>query len=148
MQRYGEAEIGDERERVRRIDGKRGEQGKDLPKEIILQPHLFLLGHLRSVDQNNALLGQHLPKLAPALLLIARQRPHGFPDPAELFGGRQPVRALDRDAGTQLALEAGDADHEELIEVVGGNREKPDPLQQGMGVVGGLLEHPAIEMQP
>src|SRR5262249_2651111 len=60
----------------------------------------------------------------------------------------EPVRALDRDAGAQLALEAGNADHEELIEIVGGNRQKPDALEQGMGVVCRFLEDPAVELQP
>ena len=119
-----------------------------LPKKVILQPGLLFLGHLRPLDQNDTLLGQHLAKLAPALLLIPRQHPDRIPDADELFGGRQPVRALDRNSGTQLALEAGDADHEEFIEVVGGDREKTDPLEQGMGVIGGFLEHPAVEMQP
>jgi hypothetical protein len=148
MEGDGKAEIGDERERVRRVDGEGSEQGKNLPKKMIFQPGLLPLGHLRPLDQNDTLLGQHLSELAPALLLIPRQHPDGIPDADELFGGRQPVRALDRNSGTQLALEAGDAHHEELIEVVGGDREKTHPLEQGMGVIGGFLEHSAVEMQP
>ena len=133
---------------MRRIDGKRSEQGKNLSKEIILEPGLFLLRHLRPVDQHDALLGQGLPKLPPALLLIPCQHAHGFSDAGKLFGGRQSVGAFDGNSSPQLALEAGHADHEKLVEVIGGNREEPDPLKQGMGVIGGFFEHPAVEMQP
>jgi hypothetical protein len=46
------------------------------------------------------------------------------------------------------ALEAGHAHHEELVEIVGGNRQKPNALKQGLGVVRSLLEHAAIELEP
>src|SRR5215475_7803327 len=104
---------------MRRIDGKRSQQGKDLAEKMILEPGLLFLRHLRPVDQNDALLGQHLPKLAPALLLIARQHPDRLRDPRELLGRSEAVRALDGDAGAQLTLEAGNANHEELVEIVG-----------------------------
>ena len=79
------------------------------------------------------LLGQHLAQLAPALLLIAGQRRDRLADARELLGRRQPVRALGGDARAHLALEAGDADHEEFVEVVGRDRQEPHPLQQRMG---------------
>ena len=62
--------------------------------------------------------------------------------------GRQPVRALGRDAGAHLALEAGDPDHEEFVEVVGRDRQEPDLLEQRMLGILGLLQHAAIEVQP
>ena len=148
LQRNGEAEIGDERERMRRVDGERREQGKDLPQEVILEPALFLLRDVRPVDQHDALLGQHPAKLEPALLLVGPQRRDRLPDAGELLGRGQAVRRLDGDAGAQLALEAGDADHEELVEIVGRNRQEPHPLEQRMGLVGRLFEHPPVEMEP
>ena len=102
LQRNGEAEIGNERERMRRIDGERRQQRKDLPEKIVLEPDLLFLRHLRSVDQHDALLGQHLPKLAPALLLVAGEHADRLGDAGELLGRGQPVRALDGDAGAQL----------------------------------------------
>ena len=120
---------------MRGIDGERGQQRKNLPKEMVFEPGLFFFRHIRRFDQHDALLGQHLPQLAPALLLIACQHADGLSDAGELFRRGEPVRALDRNAGAQLALEAGNADHEEFIEVVGGNRQKPNTLEQGMGLL-------------
>ena len=37
---------------------KRREQREDLAQEIILEPGLLLLGHVRALDQDDALLGQ------------------------------------------------------------------------------------------
>src|SRR6516165_6494107 len=76
------------------------------------------------------------------------QRADGLSDAGKLFRRGEPVRALDRNAGALLALEAGNADHEEFVEVVGGNRQKPNTLEQGMGVVCRLLEHAAVELEP
>ena len=148
LQRDGEAEVGDERERMRRIDGERSEQGKNLPQELIFEPGLFLFRHLRPIDQHDASGGEHLPQLVPALLLIARQHRDGLSDARELLGRGEPVRRLDRDAGPLLALEAGDAHHEEFVEVVGRDRQEADTFEQRMGIVRRLLEHPAIEVQP
>ena len=67
---------------------------------------------------------------------------------SELFRRGEPVRALDGNAGAQLRFEAGHAHHEELVQIVGGNREEPDALEQGLGVVRGLLEHAAVELEP
>ncbi len=148
LQRDGEAEIGNERERVRRIDRERRQQRKDLPQEVLLEPGPFPLGDIRPVDQHDPLLRQHLAQFAPALLLVAGQHRNRLGDAHQLLGRRQPVRALEGDAFAHLAAQAGDADHEEFVEVVGRDRQKPHPLQQRMGLVGGLLEHPAVEMQP
>src|SRR5262249_25778956 len=52
------------------------------------------------------------------------------------------------DAGAAVAFEAGSAEHEKLIEIVGGNRQKPNTLEQGMGVGCRFLEDPAVELQP
>src|SRR5947207_3341955 len=89
-----------------------------------------------------------MPELPPALLLIARQRCHRFRDAHELLGGRQSVRALDADTRPQQALEPGNADHEELIEVVRADRQKPHAFEQWMGVVTSFLEHTPVELQP
>src|SRR3712207_9453620 len=43
------------------------------------------------------------------------------------------------------ALQAGDADHVELVEVAGEDRQELHPLQQGEGVVLRQLEHAGVE---
>ena len=62
--------------------------------------------------------------------------------------GRQAIRTALGDALAHLGLDAGDPDHEELIKVIGGNRQKSHPFQRGMARIDRLLQHPAIEVQP
>jgi hypothetical protein len=80
--------------------------------------------------------------------LVGRQASDRFADARQLLRRGQSVRALLDDALGHLVLQAGDADHEEFVEVVGGNRQEPQPLQHRMALVFGLLQHAAVEMQP
>jgi hypothetical protein len=147
-QRDGEAQVGNERKRVGRINRKRREQGKDLAQEMILQPRLLLFSQIRAIDQHDAIIREQLPQLTPALLLVACQNSNRIRDAGELLGGGEPVWAPDADPRAQLPLEAGHPDHEEFIEIVGGDGEKPDPFQQRMRLVSGFLEHTTIELEP
>jgi hypothetical protein len=148
LQRNCEAEIGDERKRVRGIDGERREQREDMAQEMILEPGLLLFGHVRPLDQGDTLPDQGLAKLAPAFLLIAGQSRHRLGDQAQLLGRGETVGTLGGDAGLELSLEAGHPDHEEFIEVVGRNGQEAHPLEQRMRAIVRFLEHPAIEMEP
>ena len=139
LQGDGGAEIGNERERMRRIDRERRQQRKNVGKEIILEPCLFRLGDLGTVDQHDAGFGERLADLAPLRLLIRHQDRHRFGDAGQLLGGRQSFRAAGGDAFAQLRAETGDAHHEELVEIVGGDRQKFQPLQQRVSAIGGLL---------
>ena len=69
-------------------------------------------------------------------------------DQVQLFLGGKAVGAALGRAVFDALQEAGDAHFDKLVEIIGGNREEPDPLKQGMGVIGGFFEHPAVEMQP
>ena len=89
-----------------------------------------------------------LAQLAPARLLMAREHRDRLADAAELFGRRQPVGALGGDTLAYLAFQAGNPDHEKLVEIVGGNRQETHPFEQRVGNVLGLLEHATIEMEP
>ena len=84
----------------------------------------------------------------PLPLLIAGKLRHRFDDAGKLLVRRQPVRTLFSDALAHLALEAGDAHHEEFVEVIGRDGEKAHPLEHRMVLVGGLFQHPAIKVQP
>ena len=148
LQREREAEIGNERERMRRIDRQRREQREDVGEEMLLQPGALGLLELRAVDQRDADGGEFGPQFDPALLLIARQLRNRLADARELLARRQPVRARHRDALAHLAFKARHAHHEEFVEVAGGDRQEAHPLQKRMVFVGGLFEHPAVEVQP
>ena len=52
------------------------------------------------------------------------------------------------EAGRDPALETGDADHEELVEVAGEDREEPGPLEQRHVFVHGQLQDALVELQP
>ena len=98
LQRDGEAEIGNERERMRGIDGQRRQQWEYVSEEVLFQPVAFRLLEVASFDQNNIGRRERRTKLEPALLLIAGELRDRFADPRELLRGREPVRALGRDA--------------------------------------------------
>ena len=73
IQRHGQAEITDERERVGRIDGERGQQWIDLLHEQLFQPNPFAVGHFLGFDDGNARLAQSHTEIAPADLLLLHQ---------------------------------------------------------------------------
>jgi hypothetical protein len=148
LQGNGEPEIGNERERMRRVDRKRRQHREDVREEIILKPGAIRLFECRAFDQHNGFLREILAQFLPALLLIAGELGDFPRDRGQLLGRRQAVRAADGDVGAHLPLEAGDADHEELVEVVGRDRQEADPFQQRMGRVLGLFEHPPVELKP
>ena len=148
MQRDGEAEARDEREGMRRIDRERRQQRKNVVEEVILDPGPLGLGDVAAVDQNDADVGEDSAQIAPDRLLVDGELRNRFVDHDQLFRGRQPVGAALGNALANLGLDAGDPDHEELVKVIGGNRQEPDPLQCGMAGIDRFLEHPAVEMQP
>src|SRR3546814_1361202 len=70
-----------------------------------------------------------------------------FPD-TTLFRSSEAVRGAFLDIEQLLALEAGHADHEEFVEVVAGDGEEAQPLEQRMGGIARFLQHPPVEGQP
>src|SRR5262249_15454091 len=65
LQRDAEAEIGNERERMRRVDRERRQHREDVIEEVILEPGALRLGEITAVDQDDALLAQVLAQRAP-----------------------------------------------------------------------------------
>ena len=70
VQRDGEAEARDERERMRRIDRQRRQQRENIVEEVILDPGPLGLGDVAAIDQNDADLGQDAAQVAPDRLLV------------------------------------------------------------------------------
>ena len=133
---------------MRRVDRERRQQRENIVEEMILDPASLGLGDVAAIDQNDADLGQDAAQIAPDRLLVGGQLRDRLVDEDKLFGRGQTVRTALGNALPHLGLDAGDADHEELIKVIGGNRQKPHPLQRGMAGIDRFLQHPAIEMQP
>ena len=117
-------------------------------EEVILDPGPLGLGDVAAVDQHDADVGQDVAQVAPDRLLVLGEPRHRLVDHVQLLERRAAVGAAFGDAFADLGLDAGDADHEEFIKVIGRNRQESHPLQRGMAGIDGFLQHPAIEMQP
>jgi hypothetical protein len=90
---------------------------------------------------------EHVGEQRP--VLDRDQLAHELGDALELLGWRHaigPGAALD--AGLHLLLQAAYPHHEELIEVRAEDCQKLQPLEQWHLGVLGLLQHPAIELEP
>ena len=143
-----EAEVGDEREGMRRIARDRGEDGKHLLHEVLVEPDPFLVTELRLVEHVDSRLAHLGHQRLPAVLLLVHQGVSAVGDRGELLGRGHPVLARHRDAGLHLAVEARDPDHVELVEVGGGDGEEPHPFQKRHPRVPRFLEHPFVEREP
>ena len=119
LERERETEIGDEGKRVGRIDGQRRQHGEDVKEKIILQPLAVAGGQRGDVADDDTRPLELGPQRAPALLLCGDQLGDPRADPLELLGRREAVVGQLRHAGEHLTNQAGDADHEEFVEVVG-----------------------------
>ena len=69
-------------------------------------------------------------------------------DPAQRLGWGEAVRAAGVDPGVDLVVHAGDADHEELVEVGDEDGEELHPLHQRQRLVAGELEDAVVELEP
>ena len=144
-----EREAGDVGERVGRVDGQRREHREDAVLEEPLAELLLLAVEVLPAHQVDAVgrqLGHQVDaeELGVALALLGGADPDRLQHVARHHPGRRPHGHAGRDP----ALEAGDADHEELVEVAGEERHRPDPLEQRQALVLGHLEQPQVEAQP
>ena len=96
----------------------------------------------------HAFAGQRVAQPLPGLLLASHQFVGTLVDLAQLLARCQTFLAWQLDAGGDLTPKPGDADHEELIQVAGGNRQKPQLFEQRMIPVFGLAQYAFIEGEP
>jgi len=69
-------------------------------------------------------------------------------DGGELLVGGRAVGGKDGDASGELLLDAGDADHKELVKVGGEDREELDAFEERMAGIEGFLEDAEVELEP
>ncbi|CAM5702535.1 hypothetical protein MAUB1S_04071 [Mycolicibacterium aubagnense] len=144
-----DAQAADERKRVRRVDGQRCQHREHLIVEICGQLGLLALVELAPVHDGDALLGQRrTDRFTEHRGLPGRDLLGAFADPTQLLARGQPVRRPDRQAGLVTALQPGDPNHVELIEIRREDRQKLGLLQQRQRPVGSERQHPGIEVQP
>jgi hypothetical protein len=113
---------------------------------VILEPASFRLGEVVAVHEHDARLRQGGTQIAPDRLLVGGELRNRLVDEDKLLGRGHAVGAAFGDTFADLCLDAGDADHEEFVKVIGGNRQEADPLQRGMAGIDRLFEYPAVEM--
>ena len=144
----GEAEIGDEGKGMRRIDGERGQHRENLLAEMLVEPGAVGVGDLVGLDHRDAGLAQLGAHRRPHRLLVGDQQLGHLVDLGDLLRRGQAVGGMGRNALLDHALEARDADHEELVEVGSGDRQKAQALEQRMAAVARLREDAAVEGEP
>ena len=137
----------DVRERVPGIHGKRREHREDLVVEPAPQ-RLVVVRDLVVVEDLHALGRELVVDARPDRRVVRDEPADAATDRVELLGGGHPVRGVRRRACLDLAPEAGHADLEELVEVVGEDREELDPLEQWGPAVACLVEHAGVELDP
>ena len=146
-----EAEIGDERERMRRIDRERRQHREDLVEEMVLEPgrgrpccSVVARRPARCSARRSS-----LAQLAPARLLVAGQR--STPPRRCARAARSGVRP----SGLFVAMPArtwplrpATRTMKNSSRLLARDRQEAQPLEQRMVGVLGLLQHAAIELQP
>ena len=133
---------------MRRVDGERREDGEDVGVEMVLQPGHVIAAEVVGIDEQDAGHGEVAPQLAPPPLLLGGEVGHALADLDQLLRRRQAVLGRFRHALADFLAQTSDAHHEELIEVGRGNRQEAQLLEERMVAVRGLLEDPAVELQP
>jgi hypothetical protein len=144
-----EGEARDVGERVHRVDGERHQHGEDLLVEEVAELDALGIGELVPADDVDALVGElwaHAvveDRRVPLLQLVGLGA-----DGVEGHLRRDASGGRDGEAGRDTALEAGDAHHEELVEVRGEDREEVRPLEERRRGVLAELEHTLVEGEP
>ena len=132
------------------VDRERREHRQERAADVLLEE-----GALGGCRVHSAARGRHPPARAPAR--ARRSSSDAAARESSCSAGRHRVQGLGRreSIGTHRrcfsadhALQAGDADHEELVQVRAHDCEELHPLEQRDGRVEGLLEHALVELQP
>ena len=124
-------EVGDVGERPPEADRQRRQHREDLAAEALVERLALLRADLVDADDADAVLGQRRAQVAVehrrlALEVLAHRRA----DQLDRLARRAPVLQRRLDPGVDLVVQARDADHEELVEVRGGDRAELHALQQ------------------
>ena len=133
---------------MRRIDRLGGQHGQDLLAEMLVEPGAFVIGQRVDRKHVEIAFGEAFAQYQPLGLLRDDQRVGLLGDRRELLGRGQPVDRALLDSAQLLALQSSDPDHEEFVDVRARDRQEAQPLEQRVGLVLGLLQHPPVERQP
>jgi len=119
------------------IEGERRQHRADVGIEIVGQIRRHFSGVVRRIEKEDSGSFELRPELGGPGVVDFLQEPRGAcPDRTELLAHRHPVRRRRIETGSELPRQRGDADHVELVEVVGGDGEELDALEQGVRALG------------
>ena len=149
--RQVERQVGDVGERVARVDGERGEHREDALLEHLVEVLAVVVVELVPAREDDADLAQRRARSASGKMARARRvEPVDLvADVEQLLGRRCGRRAWwSVIAGRDLVLQAGDADLEELVEVLAEDGEELGPLEQRHVGVLGQGQDAGVEVEP
>ena len=117
---------------------------KDFPGDALV--HLGDVAEVHDLDPRGGEIGQEGTVDSGLRFLLASDLAH---DPPELYGGGPSGFPVDIVREQQTAVhQRPDAHHEELVQIVLVDRQKPQTLQQRNGGISGLHQHTEVELQP
>jgi hypothetical protein len=144
-----EREVGDVGEGATEADHQRRQRREDLVLEAIVDLGPLLgAGAVEGDDPDSALLERRPQVAAEALAEAVVELQHPPLDRVDLLLRGEAVGTAGFDPGIELVEEAGDPDHEELVEVVGVDAAEPQSLQQRHLGVLAEFENPLVEVEP
>jgi hypothetical protein len=144
-----ERQVRDVRERPPRAHRQRGQHREDLLREEPVDRLQLRARALRHLGHPHAVLGERRTHvLLPRTRVPVGQHRVALVDALERLAGREPVGPARVDAGVNLVVETGHAHHEELVEVVGVDREELHALEQRGVLVLDQLQHAFVELKP
>ena len=131
-----------------RIDGERRQDRKDVQQEMIFEPFAFSFADLAAVDDGESGGGKVDAQIAPAFELLLDQQHDALADFLKLLGRGHALLGRRQHASTDLTAQTRDAHHEELVEIVSGDRDEAQLLEQRVIAIGGFFEDAAVEFEP
>ena len=145
-----EALVAHVRERVPGVDRDRREDREDLVVEALVEGGELVGRELVGLDEHRRrrAASAGMSSAFQQLVLRVDELVGARADRGELLVRRQPVGRQLVDLARELLLEAGDAHHEELVEVRGDDREELEPLESGTRRVVCLGEDARVELEP
>ena len=146
-----EALVVEVRERVRRVDRQRGEDGIDLAVEVGVEVGDLRLAEVFRLADEDAVLDELGSEVAQPGLVLAGDEVVRQPGNLGHLGQRAEAvgrGVLGLEVVVELGLEAGDADLEELVEVRRRDGQEADLFQQRVRGVAGLFQNAFVEVEP
>jgi hypothetical protein len=148
-EREGQRQAGEQRKIGLGIDAEGGQQGKNLLGENAGGERLLLgvpVGRAQAPDAGGRQGGVEI--LRQARDLVADHAAHAACDQLQLPAGREPGDVAAPLAGVVQHPQPADTDHEELVQVGGGDGQELEALQQGHAPIERFVEYALVELEP